>query len=138
MSNTTTEDPLFDSAPGGPNDPRPNPNSISTESEQGRINDFKKILDQMIKKKEEKSCIDRFLPYLLIRSTTGDLGNRPINNLFWESPDIWTAAGDPSSSPEVPPNPGGIAIANTPNTLYAHVRNIGDSYCRFKSRILLV
>lgn len=62
-----------------------------------------------------------FLPYLLIRSVLGDRGDRPINVPFWESPDIWTAPGDPASAPAVPPDHGGVVTAGKPTTLYAHV-----------------
>src|SRR6516165_8466446 len=39
-----------------------------------------------------------FMPYLLVRSMLGDRGDRPINVPFWESPDIWTAPGDPATT----------------------------------------
>src|SRR5262249_10214682 len=34
---------------------------------------------------------DEFLPYLLVRSSSGDRGQRPFNGVFWESPDIYVA-----------------------------------------------
>src|SRR5262249_15637980 len=52
-------------------------------------------------------------------------GDRLINTCFWESPDIWTAPGDPSVSPEIPPDHGGQVTAGQPHTLYAHVWNLG-------------
>lgn len=67
----------------------------------------------------------KFLPYLLVRSVLGDRGDRPINVPFWESPDIWTAPGDPATSPAVPPTHGGTAVVGQPNTIYAHVWNLG-------------
>jgi hypothetical protein len=66
-----------------------------------------------------------FYPYLLVRSVLGDRGDRPINVPFWESPDIWTAQGDPAATPAVPPDHGGTAVAGKPNTVYAHVWNLG-------------
>jgi hypothetical protein len=66
-----------------------------------------------------------FMPYLLVRSVLGDRGDRPINVPFWESPDIWTAPGDPATAPAVPPNHGGVVTAGQPTTVYAHVWNLG-------------
>jgi hypothetical protein len=66
-----------------------------------------------------------FMPYLLIRSVLGDRGDRPINVPFWESPDIWTAPGDPAAAPAVPPNHGGVVTAGQATTVYAHVWNLG-------------
>jgi hypothetical protein len=69
--------------------------------------------------------VNSFYPYLLARSVLGDRGDRPINVPFWESPDIWTAPGEPANAPAIPTNHGGTAIAGQPNTLYAHVWNLG-------------
>ena len=66
-----------------------------------------------------------FLPYLLIRSVLGDRGDRPLNVPFWESPDIWTAPGDPASAPAIPTNHGGVVTAGQATTVYAHVWNLG-------------
>jgi hypothetical protein len=66
-----------------------------------------------------------FMPYLLVRSVLGDRGDRPINVPFWESPDIWTAPGDPAVAPAVPPNHGGVVTAGQATTVYAHVWNLG-------------
>ena len=74
---------------------------------------------------KEGGRANRFLPYLLIRSVLGDRGDRPINVPFWESPDIWTAPGDPATSPAIPPDHGGTLNAGQPNTIYAHVWNLG-------------
>lgn len=81
----------------------------------------------LLKRRQEKGGgrAKNFYPYLLVRSVLGDRGDRPINTPFWESPDIWTAAGDPSTSPDVPATHGGVVVAGTPNTLYAHVWNLG-------------
>lgn len=70
---------------------------------------------------------DKFMPYVMIRSYAGDKGARPMaaGSVFWESPDIWTAVGDPASTPQIPPNQGGTAVAGKPNTVYAHVWNLG-------------
>lgn len=71
---------------------------------------------------------DEYLPYLAIRAKVGDHGNRPLHGVFWESPDIFItpdlAAED---APDQPPNLGGIAKAGAPNTLWAHVWNLGRS-----------
>lgn len=66
-----------------------------------------------------------FRPELLVRTYPGDHGVRPYGGVFWESPDIWLAAGDPATTPAVPPAPGGTVVAGAPNTLYAHVWNLG-------------
>ena len=66
-----------------------------------------------------------FYPYLLVRSVLGDRGDRPFNTCFWESPDIWTAPGDPAVSPALPADHGGQVTAGQANTLYAHVWNLG-------------
>lgn len=71
---------------------------------------------------------DEFLPYLLIRASSGDRGGRPFQGVFWESPDIYvTPNQDASTAPLKPPTLGGVAQANVPNTLYAHVWNLGKS-----------
>jgi hypothetical protein len=76
-------------------------------------------------KLKDQTRSKKFLPYLLVRSVLGDRGDRPINVPFWESPDIWTAPGDPATSPAVPPDHGGTAVVGQPNTIYAHVWNLG-------------
>jgi hypothetical protein len=69
---------------------------------------------------------DMPLPYLLIRAHAGDLGARPLRVPFWESHDIFILPGiEPSAAPAIPKGLGGIALANRPNTLYAHVWNFG-------------
>jgi hypothetical protein len=69
---------------------------------------------------------DEYLPYLVVRAFGGDRGARTISVPFWESPDIFVA---PNLSAEVaPPAPttrGGLAQASAPNTLWAHVWNLG-------------
>lgn len=76
--------------------------------------------------RKEKRKVD-FRPFILIRSSAGDHGARPLQpaECFWESPDIWMANGKPEDAPAVPPNPGSQAIVNEPNTVYAHVWNLG-------------
>jgi hypothetical protein len=88
----------------------------------------KKLLAELPKLLEQHKHRDRahqFYPYLLVRSVIGDRGDRPINTPFWESPDIWTAPGDPATSPAVPASHGGTLTVGTPNTVYAHVWNLG-------------
>ena len=72
---------------------------------------------------------DEYLPYLLIRAASGDRGGRPIpGGVFWESPDIYvTPNQDATTAPLNPPALGGVAQANVPNTLYAHVWNLGKA-----------
>jgi hypothetical protein len=71
---------------------------------------------------------DEFLPYLLIRAASGDRGDRPINYAFWESPDIFVVPNqDSATAPPLPSTFGGVAQANAPNTLYAHVWNFGKA-----------
>ena len=82
-------------------------------------------LPGLMARRKERTRSQRFEPYLLVRSVLGDRGDRPINVPFWESPDIWTAHGDPSTSPDVPPDHGGQVVAGAANTVYAHVWNLG-------------
>jgi hypothetical protein len=68
-----------------------------------------------------------YLPYLFMRANPGDLGKRPVVGPFWESPDILVLAGiEPALAPAVPPRLGETALANNPNTIYAHVWNFGN------------
>ena len=83
------------------------------------------LLPGLLKRQEDKGRAQKFQPYLLIRSVLGDRGDRPINLPFWESPDIWTAAGAPPNAPDLPPDHGGVVTAGQPNTVYAHVWNLG-------------
>ena len=86
-----------------------------------------KAFFEKFKKGQDKKPRESFMPYVLIRSFAGDHGTRPLHDTipFWESPDIWTAAGAPNVTPEIPPNPGGTVTVGKPNTLYAHVWNLG-------------
>ncbi|MEJ7685453.1 MAG: hypothetical protein WKG06_47950 [Segetibacter sp.] len=71
---------------------------------------------------------DEFLPFLVIRANVGDHGTRPFNGVFWESPDIFVAPDlAAEDAPAQPPTWGGIAKAGAPNTLWAHVWNLGRS-----------
>jgi hypothetical protein len=71
---------------------------------------------------------DEYLPYLFMRAASGDRGARPFNGVFWESPDIFVAGhADAPSAPLMPPAGAGVAAASAPNTLYAHVWNLGKS-----------
>lgn len=71
---------------------------------------------------------DMYLPFLFLRAFPGDLGGRPVSGPFWESPDIFILPGvEPSAAPAVPATFGDVALANRPNTLYAHVWNFGQS-----------
>ena len=71
---------------------------------------------------------DEFLPYLVVRSASGDRGARPLGGVFWESPDIYVVPNqDAGAAPLMPATQGGVAVANAPNTLYAHVWNLGKA-----------
>jgi hypothetical protein len=71
---------------------------------------------------------DEYLPYLFLRAASGDRGARPYSGVFWESPDIFVAAQqDASNAPLFPPSGAGVATASAPNTLYAHVWNLGKA-----------
>jgi hypothetical protein len=66
------------------------------------------------------------LPYLFMRANPGDTGTRPVVGPFWESPDIMILPGiSPSNAPDLPPDLGGVALADADNTIYAHVWNFG-------------
>jgi len=82
-------------------------------------------LPALLERQKDRGRANKFEPYLLIRSVLGDRGDRPINVAFWESPDIWTAPGDPATSPAVPASHGGTLVVGQPNTVYAHVWNLG-------------
>jgi hypothetical protein len=71
---------------------------------------------------------NEYLPFLLIRADAGDRGNRALTIPFWESPDIFVAPNlDASTAPDTPTTLGGVASAGVPNTLWAHVWNLGRS-----------
>jgi hypothetical protein len=93
--------------------------------EEHRRKQLETELPDLLAKIGDRGRAQNFQPYLLVRSVLGDRGDRPIGVPFWESPDIWTAPGDPAAAPEAPPDRGGTVQAGVPNTLYAHVWNIG-------------
>jgi hypothetical protein len=71
---------------------------------------------------------DSLLPYLVIRAFPGDRGGRPLTdpNTFWESPDIFVMANQSAATaPDLPPDPYGQLEPEVPNTVYAHVWNLG-------------
>jgi hypothetical protein len=71
---------------------------------------------------------DMDLPYLFMRANPADLGARPVVGPFWESPDIFILGGvAPGLAPPLPPTLGDTAVANEPNTIYAHVWNFGKA-----------
>ena len=71
------------------------------------------------------------MPYLFMRANAGDLGARPVVGApFWESPDIIVLPGvTPALAPPRPPpeDLGSMALAGSPNTIYAHVWNFGQA-----------
>jgi hypothetical protein len=118
-------DPVFDNAPGNTS-AGTDGNTDWQKAEQERLTELKAKLPGLLREQEKRSRAEQFYPYLLVRSFPGDRGDRPINNIpFWESPDIWIAIGEPSSTPEIPPNPGGRVVMGGPLTIYAHVWNLG-------------
>jgi hypothetical protein len=71
---------------------------------------------------------DEFLPYLLVRSASSDRGKRRLGGVFWESPDIFVAPNQGAdSAPLMPAALGSVAQANAPNTVYAHIWNLGKA-----------
>ncbi len=75
---------------------------------------------------------DAFLPWLVVRSTPGDNGARPLSsNVWWESPDIYALSDtDPAAAPLIPDfqNDSVLTVeAGKPTTLYAHVWNLGKA-----------
>jgi hypothetical protein len=84
-----------------------------------------KEMPELMDGRGQRGRANSFMPYLLVRAVLGDRGDRPINGTFWESPDIWTAQGDPSVTPAIPPDHGGQVKLGQPATVYAHVWNIG-------------
>jgi hypothetical protein len=88
----------------------------------GKISDINRKGPQFGPRKDE------FLPYLLVRAASGDRGARPFSGVFWESPDIFVAAQqEADTAPPFPPTGAGVAAAGAPNTLYAHVWNLGKA-----------
>ena len=126
MSDQPPKGPGWGNAPGGPSD-RISPDSIGHLSERDRIDKLREKLPSLLEQFDDKigGRAERFYPYLLVRSIVGDRGDRPINIPFWESPDIWTAPGDPATSPATPATHGGELTAGAPHTVYAHVWNLG-------------
>jgi hypothetical protein len=71
---------------------------------------------------------DEYLPFLAMRTSSSDRGNRPVSGPFWESPDIFVLPKtEAAGAPLMPPQLGLSAVAGLPNTLYAHVWNLGKS-----------
>jgi hypothetical protein len=71
---------------------------------------------------------NEYLPFLLIRADAGDRGRRALSIPFWESPDVFVAPNlDATIAPATPTTLGGVAMAGVPNTLWAHVWNLGRS-----------
>jgi hypothetical protein len=69
---------------------------------------------------------NEWLPYLVIRASAGDRGNRPMAGPFWESPDIFVAPNVAAEdAPPLPATRRETALAGAPNTLWAHVWNLG-------------
>jgi hypothetical protein len=74
---------------------------------------------------------DMPIPLLFLRCKPGDNGTRPVVGSFWESPDIHILAGvAPGVAPDIPTKLGETAIAEQPNTIYAHIWNFGRGAAR--------
>lgn len=125
MSEEPPRDPVFDNAPGNTGDSG-EIDSKTRETEKEQLERIREAMPKFLNEQKDRRRSDQFYPFLLVRSYPGDRGNRPFNNIpFWESPDIWVAAGEPSATPAIPANPGGQVMAGQPNTVYAHVWNLG-------------
>ena len=124
---TPPSSPLFADAPGA------SPPTIGvnpwSEAEQAQIDKLKALIKDGKLGGNVPGVADfappPIVPYLLVRSFAGDNGTRPFNQVFWESPDIWTAPGEPANAPAIPPTHGGVVTAGEPNTVYALVWNLG-------------
>ena len=71
---------------------------------------------------------DHYLPFLVVRANPQDHGARPLDpsTVFWESPDIFVMPNQSVvGAPNVPADLGGMAQAGVPNTIFAHVWNLG-------------
>jgi hypothetical protein len=68
-----------------------------------------------------------FMPYVMMRTLPGDKGARPLPEAttFWESPDIWTFPAPPNTAPDIPPAIYQPLKVGEPNTVYAHIWNLG-------------
>jgi hypothetical protein len=116
------QNPIFDARSGGSLIGK---DTIARTSEANRIAALKAVLPSLLEHAKGKPRIEQFLPYLLIRSFAGDQGARPYATGHFESPDIWIAVGDPTSTPTIPPNRGDVLIPGHLTTIYAHVWNLG-------------
>jgi hypothetical protein len=101
------------------------PGALDEDTFPQRKADLLKQLSPLLARQKDRGRASNFYPYLLLRSVLGDRGDRPFNGVFWESPDIWTAPGDPATSPAIPPTHGGVLVESQPSTVYAHVWNLG-------------
>jgi hypothetical protein len=124
MSESPPSHPLFDKAPGRGKGVHREPDDWYglpvDDDERQRL----KALEEKLPRALEGNKVV-FQPFLLIRTFVGDRGVRPYAGRGWESPDISVMQGDPSATPAVPPHTGGTPVAGQPNTLYAHVWNLG-------------
>lgn len=88
--------------------------------------DLTRPLDDNVRGPQFGSRKDEYLPYLVIRAFGGDHGARAISVPSWESPDIFIAPNlAAEDAPPAPTTRGGLAQAGVPNTLWAHVWNLG-------------
>lgn len=128
MSDTPPSGPGFNTAPGS-TEPHPDPNSVARQSEVERLAEIKKLWPGLMAAYQERAGgrAQRFYPYILIRSFTGDRGDRPVTLAVGNSsPDIWIAPGDPAGTPAIPSGPGDYRVtAGAEYTIYAHVWNLG-------------
>ncbi|MDQ3610801.1 MAG: hypothetical protein M4D85_04175, partial [Actinomycetota bacterium] len=116
MSEQPPSHPLFDQHLRRGDDDRDEPR-LDLDAARERLQEYRR--------RTQEGPLPDFKPALLIRALPGDRGVRPLSSPFWESPDIWSALGAPDGTPAVPATPGGAPVAGQPNTLYAHVWNLG-------------
>jgi hypothetical protein len=119
---------------GGGNDGNPGRPDKTTGTDNGRLDEPNPVLtpDDLENPNPPGVWVgprqDLFLPFLFMRANPGDTGARPAVGPFWESPDILLLAGtEPASAPAIPPALGQTALANHPNTVYAHIWNFGQA-----------
>lgn len=127
--------PAPDTPPPGwqPGDPRPTrpvvpPNATEAELQQLLKDAVTQLIAEGSTPKGPRfgARKDEYLPYLVVRAFGGDHGARTISVPFWESPDIFIAPNlAVDDAPPLPPTLGGLAQAGAPNTIWAHVWNIG-------------
>jgi hypothetical protein len=126
MSEQPPSHPIFDNAPGRSHGVTRDPANwyglAHDDADRARLDQVSAKARDRAQNSDMRSL---FVPKLMMRSGLGDEGKRPYPGVFWESPDIWVWPSDPQHAPAIPPHPGGNPVVGQPNTLYAHVWNLG-------------